>query len=148
MELKRKPKVMPRSYSMRFEVRPDPASPLKVEVRIARTRAHMRGEMRRLDHSTDCDDAAGLCRTWSSKITGKPAIRPRQVVARIFLNAQDLRTRPGEIVSHECAHAAMGWARLRRANLSKMEGEEVMCYALGRLVAQVNRICYAARAFP
>lgn len=35
----------------------------------------------------------------------------------------------------------------KRANLHYMEGEEVMCYALGRLVAQVNRICYAAGAF-
>lgn len=138
----------PRSFSHRFEVHPDPTSPLIVEVRIARSSRHMKGEMKRLDGYDAEAGLAGLCRTWHYKITGRPAIRPRGVVARIFLNKQDLAKRPSELVAHECAHAAMGWARLRRADLSRMHGEEVMAYALGRLTAQVNRACYAARAFP
>lgn len=140
-------KVMPRSASRRFVVRPDPDMPHTVEVRIARTISAMRGEFRRLDGNKDCDDSAGLCRSWQNKITGKPAVRPGMMVARIYLNAQSLSQRPSEIASHECAHAAMAWARHRGANLRHMAGEEVMCYALGRLVAQVNRVCYAARAF-
>lgn len=137
----------PRSFSRRFEVRPDPSSPLIVEVRIANTLRHMYGEWKRLEGEADRNDYAGRCQTWHDKITKRAAIRPRGVVARIYLNKQSLAGRPSEIVSHECAHAAMGWARLRRANLAHMPGEEVMCYALGRLVAQVNRVCYAAKAF-
>lgn len=143
----RNPKRHPRSFSQRFEVYPDPASPLVVEVRIARNLRQMYGEVKRLDGRSEGNDYMGLCRSWHYKITKKPAIRPRGVVARIYLNAQSLAQKPSEITSHECAHAAMAWARLRRANLNVMPGEEVMCHALGRLVAQVNRVCYAAGAF-
>lgn len=75
--------------------------------------------------------------------TGGRCIGP----ARMFLNVKDLKARPSEIVAHECGHAAMAWARLQRANLRQMLGEEVMCYALGRLVAQVNRVCFASGAW-
>lgn len=69
------------------------------------------------------------------------------VVAQMWLSVRALQHRPGEITSHECGHAAMAWARWRGANLGVMPGEEVMCYALGRLVAQLNRVCYAAGVF-
>lgn len=140
-------KTNPRSFSRRFEVKPDPSLPYMVEVRIASTRAHMRGEMLRIDGYEDSPRIEGLCRHWCGRQSGKTVARPRGMVARIYLNAQALSKRPSEITSHECGHAAMVWARFRRANLQEMEGEEVMCYALGRLVAQVNRICYAAGAF-
>lgn len=140
-------KTNPRSFSRRFEVKPDPALPYIVEVRIARSRAHMRGEMMRIDGHTDDPRTEGLCRHWYDRRSGQTIARPRGIVARIYLNAQGLSGRPSEITSHECCHAAMAWARFKRANLHYMEGEEVMCYALGRLVAQVNRICYAAGAF-
>jgi hypothetical protein len=39
----------------------------------------------------------------------------------------------------------MAWARLRRANLEHMTGEEVMCYALGRMVQQLVRVVFAYR---
>lgn len=65
------------------------------------------------------------------------------VVAHMFLSLKDIRERPSETVSHECGHAAAGFARWRGADPRHMEGEEVMCHALGRMVAQVNRICYA-----
>lgn len=146
--IKRRVKVLPRSKSKRFMVHPDPGLPHRVEVRISRTRAGMLGELRRIDNVHDADECAGLCRTWNRKFTGRPAIRPGMVVARMYLNAQSLNRRPSEIVSHECGHAAMGWARLRNANLRRMAGEEVMCYALGRLVSQVNRVCFASGAFP
>lgn len=135
--------------SRRFIVRPEFRSRLVVEVRIARTAALMRGEFRRIDgDGKGLDDCEGLCRTWHRpRRECEGRTRARGVVARIYLNAQHLARRPGEIVSHECGHAAMGVARYRRADLGRMPGEEVMCYALGRLVAQVNRVCYAAGAF-
>jgi len=74
-------------------------------------------------------------------------IRPNGVVGHIFLNKRDLANKPSEIIAHECAHAGMAWVRLHRAKLEHMHGEEVLCHAVGRLVQQVNRVCYAAKAF-
>jgi hypothetical protein len=92
-------------------------------------------------------DAAGTVFHFFSRVNGRYCMLHGHVVAQMFLSVRDLQNRPGEIVSHECGHAAMAWARLRRANLKQMPGEEVMCYALGRMVAQLNRICYASGAF-
>lgn len=141
-----------RAYCARlYRVRPDPALPFVVEVRIARNRQRMHEEIGRCDGEAairDLEvDCMGMVRSYYSKVDGRPVIRPGGLVGRMFLNRDDLRRKPGEIVSHECGHAAMAWARLQGANLSRMAGEEVMCYALGRLVAQVNRVCYAAGAF-
>lgn len=141
-----------RRYCARmFRVKPDPSLPFVVEVRIARTRQRMHEEIGRCDGEAAIrgieDDCMGMVRSYCSRIGGRPVIRPGGLVARMFLNRCDLRHKPGEIVSHECGHAAMAWARLQRANLAHMQGEEVMCYALGRMVAQVNRICYAAGVF-
>jgi hypothetical protein len=84
----------------------------------------------------------GLVQRYSSRVTGRPVVRPGLVFARMYLNAKDLRERPSEIIAHECAHAGMAWAELRKADLSKMPGEEVMCYAVGVLTAQVNSIAH------
>lgn len=70
------------------------------------------------------------------------------IVARVYLNKRDLRCSPGEIISHECTHAGMGYARLERANLKYMRGEEVLAHAVGRMVAQLNRVCYAEKVWP
>lgn len=129
-----------------FRVYPDPSLPFVVEVRIARTRRHMREEMRRIDHAKGDDldpRCMGLVRHWMSIPTGRLVYRPRGLVARMYLNVPDLREKPSEIVSHECTHAGMAWARLRRANLAHMPGEEVLCHAVGQLVRQVNSACYA-----
>ena len=88
-------------------------------------------------------ECMGLVRSWHSKITGRPAVRPGGVIARVYLNRRDLRDKPSEIVSHECTHAGMAWARFNRVSLGRMAGEEVLCYAVGKMVAQVNRIGYA-----
>jgi len=141
-----------RTYCARlFRVKPDPALPFVVEVRIASSRKRMHDEVGRCDGAAAIrdieSDCMGMVRSYYSRIGGRPVIRPGGLVARMFLNRQDLRRKPGEIVGHECGHAAMAWARLQRANLNHMPGEEVMCYALGRLVAQVNRVCYAAGVF-
>ena len=133
-----------------FRVYPEPGRPFVVEVRIARDGRRMREEMKRLDgQHADLDPRVeGLVRTWTSKITGRPVVRPGGVIARMYLNVKALQRRPSELVSHECVHAAMGWARLQRADLSRMAGEEVMAYAAGRLVAQVNRVCFSMQVWP
>ncbi len=132
----------------KFRVYPEPGRPHVVEVHVARNSRHMREDIRRLyDPKWSCTRTEGMLASWRSKIDRRPVIRPGQVVARMFLNVQALRRRPGEIVSHECTHAGMAWARLRRANLRFMEGEEVLCYAVGRMVEQVNRCLYTMGAF-
>jgi hypothetical protein len=135
-----------------FRVKPDPSKPFHVEVRIARTRLLMNGEQRRLDHEEREDPRTmGLVRHWLQRRGRRVAryvVRPRGLIARMYLNVNDLRARPSEIVSHECTHAGMAWARLRGANLRVMAGEEVLCHAVGRLVAQVNRVCFAMKVWP
>lgn len=131
-----------------FRVRPDESLPFVVEVRIARHRRHMNEEMRRLDRHVEHPRTQGMLRSWHSILRGCAVIRPGGVIARMYLNTVDLRARPSEIVSHECTHAGMAWARLRRAKLEDMAGEEVLCHAVGALVRQVNRICFAHGVWP
>lgn len=143
----------PRLYpARRYRVKPDPSRPFFVLLLLARDRRRMREAINWHDGSAAAADVErecmGMVRHYMSRVTGRLVVRPGQVIARMFLNVRDLRARPSEIVSHECGHAAMAWARLRGANLRRMAGEEVMCYALGRLVAQVNRICFAHGVWP
>lgn len=132
----------------RFRVYPDPSLPFVVEVRIARNGVGMRDAINWCESQEASDEMerelAGMVRSWHARRTPRGSVvRPGQLVARMYLNVKDLRERPSEIVAHECGHAAMAWARYRVANLNHMAGEEVMCHALGQLVKQVNRICYA-----
>lgn len=134
-------------------VHPDPSRPFIVEVRIARDGRRMRGLMNFHDGerlAASCErNCMGLVRTWQHPKTRRAGIvRARGIVARMYLNVRDLRARPSEIVSHECAHAGMGWARFQRANLNHMHGEEVLAYAVGNLVRQVNRVCFAEKVWP
>ena len=132
-----------------FRIHPDPLRPFVVEVRLARNRRHMREEMLRIDGHREGVDTQGLVRHWFSKIDrDRFAIRPRGIVARMYLNTKDLRDRPSEIVAHECTHAGMAWARLAKANLRNMSGEEVLCHAVGQMVKQVNYHLYAFGVFP
>ncbi len=85
----------------------------------------------------------GLVQHWLSRVDGRYVVRPQLMVARMYLNMDDLRKQPGEIIAHECTHAGMAWARLQKANLDHMPGEEVLCYAVGKMVEQVNRIGHA-----
>lgn len=151
---KRREKVereIPAAHGARlFRLHPEPGRPFVVELRMSPTRRRMRDEMQRLEGRACAERdrcVMGLVRSWSNKITGRPAVRPRGVVARIYLNVVDVRRRPSEIVSHECTHAGMAWARFQRANLAQMPGEEVLAHAVGRLVKQVIRVCYAMGVF-
>lgn len=136
-----------------YRVWPDYRRPFVVELRLARDGRRMRGLMNFHDGQKHADsverNCMGLVRSFWDPKTRRPGIvRPRQVVARMYLNVRDLRERPSEIVSHECVHAAMAWARFQRANLNLMVGEEVMAHAAGRLVTQINRICFAEKVWP
>lgn len=115
-----------------------------VEVRIARTNRHMRTLGHR-DGDPIEPACMGLVRHYVKRIGGARTTINNGVVARMWLNRQDLAREPSEIVSHESAHAAMAWVRFRGENLRNMRSEEVLCYAVGRLVAQINRVCYAER---
>lgn len=116
-------------------VKPDPDLPYSVKVYMSPTRVQMRTTIRYIEGSWKaCKRTMGMVCSTDGKAGG------RQIVARMFLNAADLRQNAMEIISHECTHAGMAWARLRRANLRHMPGEEVLCYAVGRMARQVNRI--------
>lgn len=84
----------------------------------------------------------GMVKSYHSLTTGRPCVRPRQIIAHMFLNNRGIRSRGAEILCHECVHAGMAWARLRKANLSKMPGEEIMCYATGRMHEQLVSIVH------
>jgi hypothetical protein len=131
----------------RVRVHPDPRRPFVVEVRIARNRRHMHEEIRRLDRQDEDPRTQGMVRSWHSTLQQQPVIRPRGVIARMYLNVSDLRRRPSEIVSHECTHAGLAWGRLQRANLRRMEGEEIVCHAVGQLVRQINHHCFAQKVW-
>lgn len=124
-----------------------------VEVRFCRDTRRLVESTRQQGWPADPDDyrCAGMVRDFGSRTrpfgSRRMVLHGGRVVAQMWLSVRDVRQRQSEIVSHECGHAAMAWARWRGANLDRMPGEEVMCYALGRMVAQVNRICYAAGAF-
>lgn len=68
--------------------------------------------------------------------------------ACMWLNEKDLSDRPNEITSHEATHAAMRYAANKKADLSNMEGEEVLCHAQG--VIQKNLVIglYRTKVFP
>ena len=103
--------------------------------------------MMRIDSHREDAETQGMVRHWYGKVTGRFSIRPRGIIARMYLNERDLQNRPSEIVAHECTHAGMAWARLRSAKLNHMPGEEVLCHAVGQMVKQVNHYLYAFGVF-
>jgi hypothetical protein len=94
-----------------------------------------------------CHRTMGAVRSYSSKTNGRNVVRPGHVIASMYLNVADMHRNGGEIISHECTHAGMAWARLRNANLARMVGEEVLCYAVGRMTKQVIRIGHMTGAW-
>lgn len=140
-----------RLAARKYKIKPDWARPFVVEVRIARTRNRMRAEYNRLEGmrcGVISEDTQGLVRHYFSRITRKVMVRPGLMIARMYLNSADLRKRPSEIVSHECVHAGMAWARFLRCNVTRnMDKEEVLAHAVGRMTAQVNALAYRIGAF-
>lgn len=105
-----------------------------VEVRFFDTRVEMHADMEGKGYETE-PDVQGQCSgiahyNRSGRLTGK--------FAYIWLNADDVRANPAELVSHECIHAAMRHIQNRRVDLSGMAGEEALCYTAGSLTRQIN----------
>lgn len=151
-------KRQPREKRLRVPVRasraqvhylhPDPDKPHRVKVYISPTRLHMRATVRFVegrDHGLLC---MGQVWSWEKGPRKRAHLIRGAIVGRMYLNTDDLRRNATEIPSHECTHAAMAWARLQRANLSQMPGEEVMCYAQGRMMRQLTNLLYAVKIFP
>lgn len=88
-----------------------------------------------------------LCRSYHHSIGGRRRALYGRIVARIYLNRKDLKLDSADLTSHEAGHAAVAWARFVGADLTTEEGEETMCYALGRLVHQITRCLYAEHVF-
>jgi hypothetical protein len=134
-----------------FRIYPDPDEypQAVVEVRFCRDTRRLCDSIRQCgwDLRHGDGESAGLVKSFGRTGSGRQSMLRGRVVAQMWLSVRALQHRPSEITSHECGHAAMAWARWRGANLGVMPGEEVMCYALGRLVAQLNRVCYASGAF-
>jgi hypothetical protein len=60
------------------------------------------------------DDSAGLVRSGFGRLASRSGLRwsgllHGRVVAQMWLSVWALQSRPGEITSHECGHAAMVW---------------------------------------
>ncbi len=142
-----------------FTVYPDLDRPhFTVEVYIARTPRHLREATMRQGFSRFVgEDESTAGRVINRTHSKRGQLYNGRIVAYMILDRKAVRTRRAEVIAHECGHAAMAWARYRNADLSKMgggngswderkrDGEEVLCYAIGELVKQVNRICFAAR---
>ena len=75
----------------------------------------------------------------SGRLTGRFAI--------IWMNTVDLQSRATEIIAHEATHAAMRHATNRRADLSAMDGEEVLCYAVGKITRGIVNGCHKHGVF-
>ena len=134
-----------------WRLKPDPALPYVVELRVSRNNRCMQQEQIRFGDNKPDPRAAGSCYFWFSTTTRdeRPKLRAGLIVARILLNVHQLRDQPSELPAHECTHAGIAWARYRRADVFETGGgEEVLAYAVGRLVVQANRVLYAMNAFP
>ncbi len=94
-----------------------------------------------------CENTGGSVQSYYSKVDGRPVVRPGFVIANMYLNRFDLKRNPTEIIAHECVHAGMAWATLRKETLKKMASEEVLAYATGDMTRQVTAICYATGVF-
>lgn len=131
--------------SRRFMVKPDPNRVQCFEVRVFRTRRDMQAGWQLYENQKfkpNDDLCMGRCNSygghWRNKTHDRKVMLWRYAIGRIYYNAQDLLARPAEIMSHEVTHAAMGWARYVKADLSQMAGEEIMCYAQGIMTMWVN----------
>ncbi len=119
---------------MTFTVKPSPRSRLRWTVRVHPSATALRRAMRRR-------------RPGQALAMHCPRRRPGRIAGDIHLAVGHLST---EIVTHECAHAALTWARRGRINpigdppsdaYGKMPiacPEEVFCYVLGYLSQQVT----------
>lgn len=114
-----------------------------VEVRFFDTRKEMHSDLvAQCYEVTPCVEGqcSGVAHyNKAGRLTGKFAV--------MWLNAEDVRANPAEIVSHECIHAAMRHMVNRKVDLSNIAGEEALCYTAGSLTRQVNNRLHAMGVF-
>ncbi len=122
-----------------FRIRPH-RSGLYYTVRVFRTAVELR-EYAKANRASGVTRGQfqGLATSWW--VTRVRKRRPDRLTAHAgeMLLAQDFCG--SEVVSHECAHLALGWARRKRVSLTGAmragrvdAAEEQFCYALGQLV--------------
>lgn len=129
-----------------FRVYADHKRYLYVQVRVFDTQAEMVEDIVDTGFGMDSgtDGLMGQCSgvthyNKSGRMTGRFAV--------MWINREDLLNHPTEIVSHESTRAAMRYARNKRADLSNMEGEEVMCYAQGRICREIVSRLFKLKVF-
>lgn len=120
----------------------------RVELRVARTRGWMLREAFLLGSRVAADWSTQGCviTTVRSRVRGAGRVirGPRGRIATVLLNERDILSRPSEIIAHEMTHAAMTFMHLRGVRpTDSMAAEEALCYTVGSLVRQANRIFYA-----
>jgi hypothetical protein len=135
-----------------FRVFPEPSSRLFYRVRVFATPVTL-GEYLRSD---DIDRSAAygaraLCSRWTrTRTTGTGRTRTLPEMGEILFVAPLI---DHEVISHEVAHAAIGWAQrigirpFATGTDCQYAGpdEERYCYALGRMVLQVTERVAALR---
>lgn len=119
-----------------------------VQVRVAKTRKQMHADMRDncYDPSKDTEGQCSGITHYQFSGNGKQG-RITGLFALMWLNVEDMKKRPAEIVAHECVHAAMRHIANKKVDLSNMAGEEALCYVAGSLVQQINDRLHKAGAF-
>lgn len=145
--------IRPTGQTVCFRIFPESSSGLYYRVRLFVTPDAL-GEYLRAD---DIDRAAAygaraLCSRWTrTRTTAAGRTRTLPEMGEILLVEHAITH---EVISHECGHAAIGWAQrigLRpfgtdvHAQYASAD-EERYCYALGRMVCQVTeRVAGLAR---
>ena len=136
-------RLPPRPTTRRFRLRAFPEDRLVLELRVSRTRRLMHADVLRTEGEALANRAVcmGMVKAWHHRIGGAPRTLPGQVYARMYLNLEDLQCAPEEIITHECTHAALAWARHHELDLRSEAAEELLCYANGLLTEQVVQAC-------
>lgn len=113
-----------------------------VEVRLCRDVRRLREAERWCGDEPATEDIGGRVWHWHRPCTPRRYVMNRGgVVARLYLNRRCVMDHWTEIPAHECGHAALAYSRWCGVDVHK--DEEVACYALGRLTAQLMHILWA-----
>ena len=125
-----------------FRIYPDDRA-LYFKVYVWPSKAAMLAHLRSMNLSASRDTVA-QCSSYSiAKIKGGHW-RTKPILGEINFHAKQLNA---EVVSHECGHAALSWARRKKFKKFNLEdlpigplvsrNEERFCYALGHMVNQI-----------
>lgn len=127
-----------------FRIYPEPlTSRLYFRVTVFPTLRDLRTYGRDAFHSPSGRRALGWCGTYTVRAyLRRERQQTRPICGEILLGARHLRV---GIISHECTHAAFGYARRRRfrandpchGRVSVSDGEERFCRVQGELVRQL-----------